>query len=701
MSEDFSFAGPDYLYGRGRVTFSERLVDGLKNTPWWLVSAVMHAALIVLLTNMTFSQQVAPEEELVITTGLEDEEEEKIEMPKEELQDVLEELQQVDTELVIQSPVLVQEQVSDAPIDDIPIEVAEFSDVEPAERMETEIISVPQDVGIVVKDLATIGLGADGFIPRGATTYKKIIGSLTQRAQKKAKKYDGRILLIWLIDASLSMQDDQQEIERRLADMYSQLTEGEEGKLMMSIVRFGEKSSLWLEPTTDLEKTIDAFKVIPPDKTGKENCMEAVLFCADAFGGFKGRKKMIVLVTDETGNDHRRVEEALQFCQKEKITVFVIGREASLSSNRGYEPYWDEDTVKFSINGSFRSDLERRELTDDLKKTLTERGISLPEGSRIGTRYAGHIWSIRAGEKTYVLRKQGKKLMVYEQGAQRVGYTERGPESAELEMPWVGWGTWMDRNRILSGFGIYGQSRLAYYTGGAYYILDPWTKDEEPTPDPESEQKDPTKMDYEIMQLYKPELISLEQYRTTVGDSIFKKRMDEVAHTWRHSIPVRTHAFKKSDVSKIIDNAERKIKQADELLRRLLAVQVPKDKIERLKMSRRWIAHLDLLIAQFTLAKHRLRQYSMSLREFRGKGFFKQSKLYTTHGHGKVYESKRVTRDQEDIDRAFKDVIDRHPGTCWAMAAASFKPGHYHSYRFRIWVPPPPGAPPSKGPPPI
>jgi tetratricopeptide (TPR) repeat protein len=156
--------------------------------------------------------------------------------------------------------------------------------------------------------------------------------------------------VVWLFDESESMKDDQQELKGRFNRVYEELKLVEKDAqlsqefkkrkekvsdvLLTSIVSFGADYHVHTQqPTSDNEKIVAAIERIPVDKTGKENTCAALSKVFKQFGtNGRGRKLVVILVSDESGDDGENVETALQEAKSNKASIFVMGREAVFGS---------------------------------------------------------------------------------------------------------------------------------------------------------------------------------------------------------------------------------------------------------------------------------------------------------------------------------------------------------------------------------
>jgi hypothetical protein len=143
------------------------------------------------------------------------------------------------------------------------------------------------------------------------------------------------VLAVWLFDESNSMKDEQAEIRDRLERVYDEL--GLSGQvrgdaLLTSVVSFGDQVHFHTDrPTADREQIRRAIDSVPIDPSGKENTCAAILEVVAKYNRFwtQGRRRVaIILLTDESGDDGGRVEEALAAVQKGHMPVYVLGRQS-------------------------------------------------------------------------------------------------------------------------------------------------------------------------------------------------------------------------------------------------------------------------------------------------------------------------------------------------------------------------------------
>jgi von Willebrand factor type A domain len=164
---------------------------------------------------------------------------------------------------------------------------------------------------------------------------------------------DHKLTVVWLFDESTSMQDDQRTILEKFDRVSSELKANVEpnkkanGALNHAIVGFGQGIDYVLEkPRDDIDLIARAIKNLKIDPTGVENTMRAIREVVEHYSPLlrKDRRLLIVLVTDESGDDGADVEEARQALKKYKVPLFVIGRQSLFGYPFAHHRYIDPVT---------------------------------------------------------------------------------------------------------------------------------------------------------------------------------------------------------------------------------------------------------------------------------------------------------------------------------------------------------------------
>lgn len=153
-------------------------------------------------------------------------------------------------------------------------------------------------------------------------------------------------LVVWLFDQSASLMQQREEIAERFERVYSELQILADGgaeqfkkhrdePLLTQVYAFGSTFNRMLkDPTNDVTLMQEAISRIERDDTGIEYVFSAVLQSATDFQklrkvnrltGQRERNVMIIVVSDEAGDDVNRLDECAAFCSKLEIPVYVIG----------------------------------------------------------------------------------------------------------------------------------------------------------------------------------------------------------------------------------------------------------------------------------------------------------------------------------------------------------------------------------------
>lgn len=194
----------------------------------------------------------------------------------------------------------------------------------------------------------TIGGGPAGEVTRATADIGQALDQVAREILRHLQKH--KLTVVWLFDESGSMKDDQQAVREKFnrvsAELKLNLDEDKKssGALMHAIVGFGQEPHFDLpKPTADIDligKAIDRLRI---DESGTENTCHALGDVIRAYGNqiTKDRRLLIVLVTDESGDDGSYVEEARQAAVSRGVPLYVIGRQAMFGKSAVVLPYKD------------------------------------------------------------------------------------------------------------------------------------------------------------------------------------------------------------------------------------------------------------------------------------------------------------------------------------------------------------------------
>jgi len=120
--------------------------------------------------------------------------------------------------------------------------------------------------------------------------------------------------------------------------------------LLTLVVAFGQdRKAMTPKPTAELSEILEAMGEVPTDETGVESTFTTVVEIIRRWGHFKDSAgqvyhPMIIVVTDEVGDDENRLEESIELAQRSKVPVYVLGSQALFGRVEGYMDYVDPKT---------------------------------------------------------------------------------------------------------------------------------------------------------------------------------------------------------------------------------------------------------------------------------------------------------------------------------------------------------------------
>ena len=168
-------------------------------------------------------------------------------------------------------------------------------------------------------------VGGDGNGPRSAArggvrqaggvgdAVDGVIGSIRGKLEK------GDLLVCWLMDESISLLEDRQMVADKVEPFFHEIEARDKKgnfQLYNAVVGFGIQSQELVRPSRFSSDVIKAIRTCPIDTTGKENVMSAVQNVIAHYGS-RGWKGMIIVIwTDESGDDIMMLEPTIEMCRK-------------------------------------------------------------------------------------------------------------------------------------------------------------------------------------------------------------------------------------------------------------------------------------------------------------------------------------------------------------------------------------------------
>ncbi|HVC95723.1 MAG TPA: vWA domain-containing protein [Pirellulales bacterium] len=293
------------------------------------ISAAAHAALLAVLAQFVVAQR--PNEVVKIFSWT-DEERETIELP--ELTYSIADPRDDPLPNMMSALAL-----SSAPVMNTSSELESVS--EPTEP--TSTIEVPEpEVEFATYKLDDVVVRA-GSVGEEVLQVDGAIDRLTDEILTHLEQ--SKLLVVWIMDASVSLAPDRQSVAERLERIYKELdltSSLSSGALKSSVVAFGEKAVEMVPPTVNYAECFDAIRRVPNDPSGIENVFSTVIHCVQRYQKVRSsehRRLMFVIWTDESGNDYARLEDAVLFCHRNVVPVYVVGPSAMFGQERGTLAY--------------------------------------------------------------------------------------------------------------------------------------------------------------------------------------------------------------------------------------------------------------------------------------------------------------------------------------------------------------------------
>lgn len=304
-----------------------------------IISAVVHAAVLVVLGRAIHEgRRYEPPPHLAVTDFLP---EEPIELAEPELTAEVDD-EPADSQLSAATESLVVTGADDSLLDNIPEPV----DFAAATEIELPLPDVSGfEINDVVVQTGTVGVEVrevEGAVDR---LTDEIMGHLEEN----------RILIVWLMDASISLAADRQEVAQRLERIYHEIDAlggTRDDALKSAVVAYGLEMQEMAPPTTDAAEIVEAIRKVPTDKSGMENVFSAVLGCVVQYQRERHtehRRMLLAIWTDESGNDVDRLENAVQFCRNNAIPVYVVGPSSMFGKQQGTMSYKHTDGKTYQL----------------------------------------------------------------------------------------------------------------------------------------------------------------------------------------------------------------------------------------------------------------------------------------------------------------------------------------------------------------
>jgi hypothetical protein len=149
----------------------------------------------------------------------------------------------------------------------------------------------------------------------------------------------GPTLVVWLVDRTPSAQKLVGSAIPAAKALYEdpdlkQLAGAAPEQLLTAVVAFDDKAEFVLDPpSADLAQSAAALDIFPPSTSGRENTFAAVKQALAKYGSYRTdaahrREVLIIILTDEAGDDGQLVDELADAFKRNAIPVYCLGSPA-------------------------------------------------------------------------------------------------------------------------------------------------------------------------------------------------------------------------------------------------------------------------------------------------------------------------------------------------------------------------------------
>ncbi len=236
------------------------------------------------------------------------------------------------------------------PIPDTPPDTALLNRIEFAEvRLEDPLADLPAWNELNEAVYGTSPLEREEDRLRRADSPEQAIEAIT--GEMEMRLAEGPLLCVWLFDASISLRDDRRRAAEHLEPILARLQNRgrRDTTFRNAVAAFGNTSAELVAPTFNNRSVVNAAASLPEDPSGVENVMSAVVSAAQKYRRRWKDPLMLVVWTDESGDDVANVEEAIARCRELDVSVTVVGPTAVFGRQMGLQAFTVETGQVFML----------------------------------------------------------------------------------------------------------------------------------------------------------------------------------------------------------------------------------------------------------------------------------------------------------------------------------------------------------------
>ncbi|MCA9138334.1 MAG: VWA domain-containing protein [Planctomycetales bacterium] len=481
-----------------------------------------------------------------------------------------------------------------------------------------------------------------GTVGEGTTGASGAVDRLTFEILKSMEERP--TLVVWLFDQSGSLHRQRREIRDRFDRIYDELgiiakakekTEEElrdaairerrgimdhDAQLLNSVIGFGDKITLYTEtPTEDVAEIKEIVDNIETDSSGVERVFSAVKNAAEQYKSLRvnrgengpQRNVMLIVVTDERGDDEQQVEESISICRKYGIPVHIIGVPAPFGRRETLVKYIDPDP-KYDQTPQWAS-------VDQGPETFLPERVQLPFTANFEEEP-----TIDSGFGPYALTR-----LSYETGGIYFNVHPNRNVSRRVN-----------------------KRDVAAYASDMEYFFDP-----------------------AAMARYRPDYLSPKDYVAKVKASPLRNALVTAAQlkpvTGITRPRLRFIGNDQAQLSGELTRAQQDAARLEQPLGQMAMTLEPGMKVREQEDSPRWRAGFDLAMGRVLAQKVRTETYNAMLAKAKLGMTFKKEKnnTWVLEPSDEVSVGSKWKREAETARMLLEAVVHDHPGTPWELLA--------------------------------
>ncbi len=597
-------------------------IDG--EIPFWIVSLGFHLVVIIFLARV-----MMPEESVKAVSLMIDE--------------PVEEVVEEDIPMEIQFDELITEEIGADGDDGFETAAAQAPIVDPISEDTIDLEMQLRDVAEIVTDNDFIEATAESMaiVPvKGSVgnSVKAASGAVDRMTQEILMSMQEReTIVVWMFDQSASLMEQREEIVQRFDRIYDELGilqaaghasfENKKQPLLTQVYAFGsEIKPLLKNPTPSLTTIKEAIQSIKRDSSGIENVMETVIAAAKDHASYRridkttGKPKnnvMLIIVSDEAGDDKNKVDDAIRICNQHQMPVYVVGVPAPFGRTNTEVKWVDPDP----------------EFDQSTQWALVSQGPEsiMPERLRLdSTGTFGDLDMIDSGFGPFHLTR-----LSYETGGIYFAVHPNRNTNRRVKK-------WETKS----------------YSASLQHFFDP-----------------------KIMRRYKPDYVSNQTYLARLRASESRSALVKAAtFTTTGTLESPVLRFEKLNEATFVANvsaAQQTAAIVEPQINRLYEMLKVGEEARPDEISLRWQAGFDLAIGRAIAAKVRASSYNAMLALIKTKLKFDPPKDKKTPKNNTwvlvpadvVQTGSQDTKLLQKANKYLNRVIEEHPGTPWALLA--------------------------------